>query len=147
MIRAPHDLFAVRKPVPPPRGVVLVVLAFVLPLLAWSLVSYVPFVWHPLVAIVDPGSVDYVQPGTLLEREAFEAENAKARAEHRAQASGVPANPVYLPAPHQVVRALYTAFKTPPRLPSEPWLHESLLQSLQVMLWGFLISSLMLIWL
>jgi NitT/TauT family transport system permease protein len=41
-----------------------------------------------------------------------------------------------------VVRALYTAFITPPRLPTEPWLHQSLWQSLQVMFWGFLLSSL-----
>ena len=137
-----HDLFAIRKPAPPGSGVVMVVLAFVLPLLAWSALSYLPFLWHPLVSVTDPGSVDFLQPGTLIERETFEAENQKARAERRAIARGEPANPIYLPAPHQVVRALYTAFKTPPRLPTEPWLHESLGQSLQVMFWGFLLSSL-----
>jgi NitT/TauT family transport system permease protein len=53
----------------------------------------------------------------------------------------VRANPVYLPAPGEVARAFYTAFKTPPRLPSEPWLHESLWHSIQVIFWGFTLSS------
>ena len=140
--RRSHHLFAIRKPAKPRSGAVMVVLAFVLPLLAWSALSYVPFLWHPLVAISDPGSVDYLQPGTLLERETFEAENHRARAEGRALARGEPANPIYLPAPHQVARALVAAFRTPPRLPTEPWLHESLWQSLQVMFWGFFLSSL-----
>jgi NitT/TauT family transport system permease protein len=138
---ATRDLLSIRKPVPPRLGVALIVLAFVLPLLAWSAVSYVPFIWHPLVQITDPGSVDYLQPGTLIERESFQQENAKALAERRAPARGEPANPVYLPAPHQVARALIAAFRTPPRLPTEPWLHESLWQSLQVMFLGFLFSS------
>ncbi|HEY9156265.1 MAG TPA: ABC transporter permease, partial [Opitutaceae bacterium] len=33
------------------------------------------------------------------------------------------------------------AFKPPPRLPNEPWLHESLGHSIRTILWGFLISS------
>jgi NitT/TauT family transport system permease protein len=40
-----------------------------------------------------------------------------------------------------VARALYTGFKTPPRLPTEPWLHESLWHSIQVIFWGFALSS------
>ena len=40
-------------------GVVGTILSFVLPLLAWSAVSYVPFLWHPLVQVSDPGAVDY----------------------------------------------------------------------------------------
>ena len=140
---ARQPFLEVRKPVSARHGTVLVVLAFVLPLLTWSAISYVPFIWHPLMKIEQPGSVDYLQPGTLLEREVFDAENQKALAEHRALATGTRANPIYLPAPHQVVRALYTAFLTPPRLPTEPWLHQSLGQSLQVMFLGFLLSSLL----
>jgi NitT/TauT family transport system permease protein len=119
----------------------LVVLAFVIPLALWSIVSYVPFIWHPLVRVERPGSVDYFEPGMLVERAAFLAENQKARAEHRAQASGVLRNPIYFPAPHEVARAMYTAFRTPPRLPSEPWLHQSLWQSIQLIFWGFVLSS------
>ena len=49
----------------------------------------------------------------LVERETFADENAAARAEKRESATGARANPVYLPAPHEVARAFYTAFKTP----------------------------------
>ena len=51
-------------------------------------------------------------------------------------------NPVYLPAPHAVARAFYTAFKTPPRLQDEPWLHQSLGRSIRTIFLGFLFSSL-----
>jgi NitT/TauT family transport system permease protein len=81
--------------------------------------------------------------GMRVEKETFEAENAKARAAGKALASGSPKNPIYLPAPHEVARALITAFRTPPRLPSEPWLHQSLWQSIQVIFWGFALSSLL----
>ena len=138
-----HDWFAVRKELPPRRSSVLLVLAFVLPLLAWSAVSYVHFVWHPLVEIQDPGSVDYFQKGMLVERAAFAEENVKAAAERRKPATGDRANPIYLPSPHRVATALVAAFRTEPRLPTEPWLHQSLWQSLQVIFWGFFLSSLL----
>jgi NitT/TauT family transport system permease protein len=137
-----HDWFAVRKELPPRRSSVLLVLAFVLPLLAWSAVSYLPFLWHPLIEVQDPGSVDYFQKGMLVERAVFAEENAKAVAGKRQLASGDRANPIYLPSPHRVATALYTAFRTEPRLPTEPWLHQSLWQSLQVIFWGFFLSSL-----
>jgi NitT/TauT family transport system permease protein len=56
---------------------------------------------------------------------------------------GTPANPIYLPAPHQVAKAFYTAFTTEPRRRNEKWLHESLWSSIQVIFWGFVISSLL----
>ena len=55
---------------------------------------------------------------------------------------GAPANPVFLPPPHAVLRALVTGFTTPPARPDEPWLHQSLWHSIQVIFWGFLFSSL-----
>ncbi len=131
------------KDVPPNRRSLLVTLSFVLPLLAWSVISYVPFIWHPLVKIENPGSVSYFEQGMLVEKDTFADEKRAAREESRAQPTGSPANPVYLPAPHEVARALYVAFKTPPRLPSEPWLHESLWHSIQVIFWGFTISSIL----
>jgi NitT/TauT family transport system permease protein len=112
-----------------------------LPLLTWSIVSYVPFVWHPLVKVESQGSVAYFEQGMLVESQVFADENRAAAAEGRALATGAPANPVYLPAPHEVAKALYLAFKTPPRLPTEPWLHESLWHSIQVIFWGFTLSS------
>jgi NitT/TauT family transport system permease protein len=131
----------VRQDVPSRRRAALVVLSFVLPLTVWSVVSYVPFVWHPLVRIESPGSVSYFQRGMLVERDVFASENWTAGVEGRERAEGRRSNPIYLPAPHEVVRALYAAFKTPPRLPSEPWLHESLWHSIQVIFWGFFLSS------
>jgi NitT/TauT family transport system permease protein len=72
----------------------------------------------------------------------FAAENAALQAAGEAPASGSPANPIFLPAPHEVFRALYTAFGTEPRRPGDPWLHESLAHSVQVIFWGFLLSAL-----
>lgn len=131
----------VRKDVPPRRRAVLVVLSFILPLATWSFVSYVPFVWHPFVRVENAGSVAYFERGMLVERDVFASENQAALTEGRAPAQGTRANPVYLPAPHEVARALYSAFTTPPRLPSEPWLHQSLWHSIQVIFWGFFLSS------
>lgn len=140
--RKRHGWLAIRRDLSPERRRVLLALSFLLPLALWSVVSYVPFVFHPLVRIEDPGSVSYFQADMLVDRDVFASENAAARADHRALAAGVRANPIYLPAPDQVGRALYTAFKTPPRLPTEPWLHESLWHSIQIIFWGFAISSL-----
>jgi len=139
MAMSRSDLFAVRKEQPAKRAGALTVLAFVLPLALWAIVSYVPFVWHPLVKIETPGSVSYFVPDMLIERAAFLEENAKAAT----PATGVRSNPIYLPAPHEVATALVTAFMTPPRLPTEPWLHQSLWHSAQVIFWGFLLSSLL----
>jgi NitT/TauT family transport system permease protein len=118
------------------------VASFLVPLLLWSALSYIPFLWHPFVEITDPGGLPEYPPGTLIASEELVAENQRARAEGKQPAQGDPANPIYLPAPHKVAGAMYTAFLTPPRLPSEPWLHESLWHSLQVIFWGFLLSSL-----
>ncbi|HCG79146.1 MAG TPA: nitrate ABC transporter permease, partial [Oceanospirillales bacterium] len=52
-----------------------------------------------------------------------------------------PANPVYLPAPHEVAAAFVTSFTTEPKRRSENWLHESLWSSIQVIFWGFVLSS------
>jgi NitT/TauT family transport system permease protein len=132
---------AVRKPLSSRREAVLALASFVVPLAVWAAVSYVPFLWHPYVRVTDPGSLSDYTVGALVPKGQLAQQNAQATAEGRAPAVGVAANPVYLPAPHQVVEALYTAFRTPPRLPSEPWLHQSLGRSLRVILWGFLLSS------
>jgi NitT/TauT family transport system permease protein len=135
--------FAVRQPLSSRQTNAMMALSFATPLLLWAVISYVPFLWHPFVEIEQPGSVDYFTPGMRIEKEAFVAENLKARAAGKALATGSPRNPIYLPAPHEVARALITAFRTPPRLPSEPWLHQSLWQSIQVIFWGFTLSSLL----
>ncbi|MFM0629690.1 ABC transporter permease [Paraburkholderia xenovorans] len=115
--------------------------SFLLPLLVWCLVSYVPIVWHPQVLIDSPGSVDYFQPGMRVDKEVFADELAHAREAHTALPAGEPVNPVYLPAPHEVLRAFYTAFTTPPASRDGVWLHQSLWHSIQVIFWGFVLSS------
>jgi NitT/TauT family transport system permease protein len=134
--------FAVRQELSSRRRTFLAVMSFVLPLLVWSLVSYVPFIWHPQVEIVEPGAVDYFRPGMLVDRAVFENEREALRAEGRELPTGTRSNPVYLPAPHEVARALYTAFSTEPQRRNEEWLHESLANSIQVIFWGFFLSSL-----
>jgi NitT/TauT family transport system permease protein len=115
--------------------------SFVLPLLLWCLVSYVPFVWHPMVRVDTAGAVDYFQPGMLVARADFDREAAEARSAGKPLPVGEPANPVYLPAPHEVLRALHTAFTSAPEQRDAPWLHESLWHSIRIIFWGFVISS------
>ena len=134
--------FAVRKQLRPRERLALGVASFLLPLLVWSLVSYVPWIWHPQVEVTDSGAVSYFKPGMLVDREVFDKEALAARAAGAAEPRGVPANPIYLPAPHQVAQAFYTAFVTEPKRRSEQWLHESLWESIQVIFWGFFLSSL-----
>ncbi|WP_075091025.1 ABC transporter permease [Haloferula sp. BvORR071] len=45
------DWFVIRKDLPQARRATLTVVSFVLPLLLWCVVSYVPWVWHPDVKI------------------------------------------------------------------------------------------------
>ena len=116
-------------------------LSFLLPLLAWCAVSYVPALWHPQMLIEDPGSVDYFQTGMRVALATFDDELAQAKAESRAEPTGWPANPIYLPAPDEVVRAFYSAFTTKPETRDGVWLHQSLWHSIQVIFWGFTISS------
>jgi NitT/TauT family transport system permease protein len=110
----------------------------------WALVSYVPWIWHPLVRVTEPGDVAWFKPGLLVERAVFAEENAKLIATPGGgrSAEGVRANPVFLPAPHEVARAFWTAFTTKPILRGELWLHQSLWLSIKTIFWGFVISSL-----
>jgi NitT/TauT family transport system permease protein len=113
------------------------------PLLLWSAVSYIPALWHPYVDISDPASVGYFRQGMLVDKDRFADEVAKSVAKGDAPPVGQPANPVYLPAPHEVAQALYTAFATEPRRRSEQWLHESLWHSITIIFWGFVYSCLL----
>ena len=117
-------------------------LSFLLPIALWALVSYVPWLWHPLVRVTEPGDVTWFKPGLLVERAVFAEENAKiAAAPNGRFAAGERANPVFLPAPHEVARAFWTAFTTKPILRGELWLHQSLWLSIKTIFWGFVISS------
>lgn len=116
--------------------------SFLLPLLVWCLVSYVPFVWHPKVQITEVGGVDYFQVGMLVDKAMFEAEIATMQEALRPLPAGVPANPVYLPAPHEVATALYSGFAHPPEQRDTPSMPASIWHSIQIIFWGFLLSSL-----
>ncbi|RTL28939.1 MAG: ABC transporter permease subunit [Burkholderiales bacterium] len=134
--------FAVRAALTPQRRLMLGIGSFVLPLMLWCAVSYLPFVWHPQVLITQPGDVDYFQVGMRVDKDVFRDESQAMKEAGKALPMGEPANPVYLPAPHEVLKAFYTAFTTPPEQKDAPWLHESLWQSMQVIFWGFVLSSL-----
>jgi NitT/TauT family transport system permease protein len=131
----------VLKPISPRAKLVIGCLSFVLPVLLWGIVSYVPFVWHPQMLITEPGSVDYLQAGMRMANAAFADAVAEAERDNKDPPEGKPANPIYLPAPHEVARALYTSFTTPPLSQDGHWLHESLWHSIQIIFWGFVIAS------
>jgi NitT/TauT family transport system permease protein len=125
------------------------ILAFVVPLVLWSVVSYVPAVWHPLVLVSDAGDPSvsgqyaYLEVGQRVERAEFEARNKELAAAHAHLATGTAANPIFLPAPHEIAQAFVTAFRTPPQRTGDYWLHESLLQSCKIIFWGFVYSALL----
>ena len=138
---------SLRQELAPRRRALLFVLAFALPLLLWAAISYVPFLWHPLIEVTSAGDetvvgeYDYLATGMLVEKELFAARNAELAAAGKAAAQGIPKNPIYLPAPHEVARAFYTGFKTPPARQGDLWLHESLLHSCRIIFWGFILSA------
>jgi NitT/TauT family transport system permease protein len=123
--------------------------AFLLPLLIWCAISYIPFIWHPQVLIEDPGDTAvpgtyaYLAEGQRVERDVFKARNEELAAAGAKLAEGSRVNPIFLPPPHEVGRAMYTAFTTPPERAGDYWLHESLWQSCQVIFWGFFWAALL----
>ncbi|NNE37731.1 MAG: ABC transporter permease [Gammaproteobacteria bacterium] len=134
--------FTPRVALPQAWGRTLVVFSFLLPLLIWTTVSYVPFVWHPKIMVTNPGDVAYFTESMLVDREQFNIEVENMRGQGLNLPSGERANPIYLPAPHEVATALVTAFTTEPTRSSEKWLHESLWHSITIIFKGFLLSSL-----
>lgn len=134
--------FAPRVALSAKRTRVLTIASFLLPLLIWSAVSYLPFLWHPKVKIVDSGDVGYFKVNMLVDREVFDKEILKIEEAGKVLPTGKPANPIYLPAPHEVAKALVTSFTTEPKRRSEKWLHESLWHSITIIFWGFTLSSL-----
>jgi NitT/TauT family transport system permease protein len=142
-------LFAVRQALSPRANLVAGLLAFGLPLLLWCALSYLPFLWHPLVLVTDagdtsvPGKYSYLATGQLVERADFQARNRELMAKQAKLARGERSNPIYFQPPHAVAAALYTAFITPPQGGGDVWFHESLWQSCKVIFWGFFWSALL----
>ncbi|MDR2850179.1 MAG: ABC transporter permease [Verrucomicrobiota bacterium] len=120
----------------------LVTLSFLLPLFLWAAISYIPDLWHPEVRITGSGDSVYFSQGDNVGVETFALENRKLKEAGDTAMTGYRTNPVYFPAPHEVGRALYSAFATPPRRDSDPWFHQSVLNSIRVVFWGFFLSSL-----
>lgn len=137
-----RDFLGLKKELPARRRVLLLLGSFLLPLALWCALSYIPWIWHPLVHVTDPGEIEFFSEGMDLPVADFDGENAKAVAQGLSPAAGYRTNPVYLPAPHRVAKALFSAFGTEPRLQGEAWLHESLRHSCSVIFLGFLLSSL-----
>ncbi len=135
------SILSVNRTMPKKQRSLVALLSFAIPIITWCLVSYVPFLWHPFTQITDPGSVSFFREEMLVKNEVFEAETAKAIEASIDAPQGVPANPLYLPAPHEVATAFVTAFTAEPKRRSEKWLHESLWSSIQVIFWGFFLSS------
>ncbi|HEX7452829.1 MAG TPA: ABC transporter permease [Polyangiaceae bacterium] len=140
-------ILGVRKPLDAKARLWIGILAFVLPFLAWCAVSYVPFIWHPQVLVVDagdtrvPGENSYIAVGDRVDLDVVILRNRELDAAHARRVSGERVNPIYLQAPHAVARAMYTAFTTAPERDGDAWLHESLLQSCKVIFWGFFWSA------
>ena len=120
----------------------LAVLSFIIPLAIWSVVSYVPFVYHPLVKVVDAGGSLFCQPGDEIDRANFEEENRSLLEANEKPMTGVRINPAYLPAPHKVATALVTAFMTEPKRDGDVWFYESIMHSVKIVFLAFLLSSL-----
>lgn len=125
------------------RGrIILAILSFALPLALWCAVSYIPFIYHPLIQITDAGGSMFCEPGDEIARENFEEESANLLAEGEAPMKGVRVNPAYLPAPHSVAKVLVTAFRTPPKRDGDVWFYESILHSIKIVFLAFFLSSL-----
>lgn len=116
--------------------------SFLIPILIWCAVSYLPFIWHPQVQITSSGSVTYLQTGSRIDKAFFYQEAQNAVNLNQTPPEGKLVNPIYLPAPHEVVKALVTAFVTPPAQHDSPWLHQSLWHSIKIVFTAFFISSL-----
>ena len=116
--------------------------SFLIPILIWCAVSYLPFIWHPQVQITNSGSVSFLQVGSRVEKSVFYAEAQNAVNAGTEPPQGNLVNPIYLPAPHQVATALVTAFTTPPAQADAPWFHQSLWHSIKIVFSAFFIASL-----
>ena len=108
---------------------------------ALTLLSFLPFLRHPRVEVTNPGDVAWMEPGMRVPRAAFAEEVAAAQGAGTALPEGRSANPVYLPAPHEVAVAFWTALTAPPPQRDAIWLPASLWHSIQIIFWGFTISS------
>ncbi len=136
-----QGLFVIWKSLPDNQKKILFTLSFVIPILVWSAISYIPFLWHPMIKITNVGDVSFFKTDMLLDKDAFVAQNELMEKRGLKKAEGYSANPIYLPAPHTVAVSFVNSFITPPQRAEDPWLYQSLLHSISVIFWGFFLSS------
>jgi NitT/TauT family transport system permease protein len=132
--------FAIRSPLEQRRATMVRVGAFIVPLVIWCLVSYVPFIWHPYMQLTDTGDSMILTNDQPWPIKIVEEENARLKADNEKPAVGYRVNPVFLPAPHKVFFAFFSAFFQAPS-EGEPWLHEALWHSITIIFWGFTLSA------
>lgn len=132
--------FAIRRSMPARRALVLKVIAFCFPLLAWAAVSYVPWIWHPQMKLVDRGGTTMYRAGDFVDKADYAKEQARLTELGKPAMEAESTNPVFLPAPHQVGKSIWTAFTTPPARKGTPWLHERILHSVRVLAMGFALA-------
>ena len=97
-----QNYFLIGVPISEKANFWLAVIAFMLPLTLWSALSYLPFLWHPQVLIENPGDT-YFRENDRVDKENFQEENRQVALDGQRKASGIRVNPIYLPAPHQVL--------------------------------------------
>ena len=137
--------FKIHKELEPSQKAVLTIASFLLPLILWSCLSYIPSLWHPMKEVTSAGKSFLLEKGQVISAEDFNLELENLKKDGVAienLPTAIPSNPIYLPAPHEVARAFYTAFTAEPKRRGEPWLHESLLHSITIVFLAFLYSSL-----
>lgn len=131
----------VAKQLCPKHKLIFGLCSFLIPILIWCAVSYLPFLWHPQVQITQTGSVSYFQVDSRISKEIFYSEAQNAVNQGLTPPQGKLVNPIYLSAPHEVAKALFTAFTTAPVQPNSPWFHESLWHSIKLVFSAFFIAS------
>lgn len=131
----------VAKQLSPKHKLIFGLCSFLIPILIWCAVSYLPFLWHPQVQITQTGSVSYFQVDSRISKEVFYSEAQNAVNQGLTPPQGKLVNPIYLSAPHEVAKALFTAFTTAPVQPNAPWFHESLWHSIKLVFSAFFIAS------
>ena len=140
MAKPKKPWFSINQELSQTQTIIATLLAIILPFAAWSVMSYTN-VWKPGFIITDKGD-SYFSVDSYVKAKDFFAQKEKLESEDKKGPAGVKANPVYFPAPHKVFKAFYTGFTTEPRRRGEPWLHESIMNSIRVIFWGFTLSCL-----
>jgi len=130
------NFFAIRKEPSSGRRRVLMLLSFLLPLILWSAVSYVPFIWHSQMKVSDPGA-SYFKEGQYVKKRLFAEQTEKLKTAGKALPVGIASNPEYVPAPHEVLSAFYKLFTTPPDRKGEPWFYQSMWSSIKIIALGY----------